>query len=221
MFEEYEKLDKRYTRSNDLNQEDMAFWGTIISSKNSYSHCDHDHHSRLRITQAALGLTSNDNLSREKVVVVCEHERKNRFPLCVLIPGSVESQCLALEVEVKEDVKFSVIGTHKVSLSGYFYSGHERFTINEDKSRKVGEDIPDSESKDIDDSEDDDYDYEDSFIVDDRDRRGSGKRQTSKQQSCSRVEAINKKEKASSTSMKPFVKPEAVWRKQLTPKFEL
>lgn len=84
-----------------------------------------------------MGLTSNDNLSTEKVVVLCAQGRKNPFLLCVLIPGSVESQSLGMELEVKEDVEISVIGSQKVSLSGYFHSGHDICTVSKDKSYPI------------------------------------------------------------------------------------
>lgn len=200
----------------------MSFWGTVISQKNSYIHRDHDHNRRLRITQAALGLRSRDNFSTNEVVVLCTQGKESRLRLCVLIPENVESQSLALELDGKEDVEISVIGSHEVNLSGFFHDGHHHYTFNKEKFDQRAKDISESESKGNDNFEEDDYDYNDSFIVDDRYLKGSRKTQSFKRKSCGEEVVNNKKhEKASNPLMKPTLKSEAVWRKQLTPKFEL
>lgn len=71
--------------------------------------------------QATLGSGS----SNKKSIVQCKVGDKEPIYVCSLLPQKLETCPLNLEFEEDEDVTFSVIGSHNVHLSGFFYGESE------------------------------------------------------------------------------------------------
>lgn len=71
--------------------------------------------------QATLGSGS----SNKKCIVQCKVGDKEPIYLCSLLPEKLETCPLNLEFEEDDDVTFSVVGSHSVHLSGFFYGESE------------------------------------------------------------------------------------------------
>ncbi|XAR73100.1 Peptidylprolyl isomerase [Bertholletia excelsa] len=113
--------------------------GTVINQRKPYIYSGHSHGERLRITQATLGAAGeNQSTTPEKVVVLCKQGNASPVRLCVLIPEHVESQKLQLEFEGKEEFAISVSGNYSVSLSGYYVSGHNGITEDDNDIKEEG-----------------------------------------------------------------------------------
>ncbi|KAM7513907.1 hypothetical protein LguiA_003490 [Lonicera macranthoides] len=150
----------------------MTLWGTTIDQRNPYVLSNRKGRSRLRISQATLGLQSKEKNGNEKAVIVCKVGNGNPVGLCVLIPGVVETQKLGLELEESEDV-ISVTGNLTVTLTGYYINSAYPFTGNDNSlfdSRR--EDLAETESckQSTNDSDEPETDTDvDSFINDSTD----------------------------------------------------
>lgn len=95
----------------------MAFWGVELKPGKSFTHSFEIERGRLHISQATLGSGSTN----EKCIVQCKVGDKEPIYLCSLLPEKLETCPLNLQFEEDEDVTFSVIGSHSVHLSGFFY----------------------------------------------------------------------------------------------------
>ncbi|KAH0688078.1 hypothetical protein KY289_018915 [Solanum tuberosum] len=99
----------------------MAFWGVELKSGKPFTHNFEKERGRLHISQATLGSGS----SNKKSIVQCKVGDKEPIYVCSLLPEKLETCPLNLEFEEDEDVTFSVIGSHNVHLSGFFYGESE------------------------------------------------------------------------------------------------
>lgn len=63
--------------------------------------------------------------STKKSIVECKVGDKKPIYLCSLLPERLETCALNLEFEEEEEVTFSIIGSHSVHLSGFFYGDDE------------------------------------------------------------------------------------------------
>ncbi|KAK4363428.1 hypothetical protein RND71_018669 [Anisodus tanguticus] len=99
----------------------MAFWGVELKPGKSFSHNFEKERGRLHLSQATLGTGS----TKKKSIVQCEVGDKEPIYVCSLLPEKLETCPLNLEFEEDEDVTFSVIGSHNVHLSGFFYGASE------------------------------------------------------------------------------------------------
>ncbi|GKE62767.1 peptidyl-prolyl cis-trans isomerase FKBP43 [Tanacetum coccineum] len=102
-----------------------------------------------------------------KSSVKCSVGGKRAVLLCTLVPNKIESMPLDLEFDETEDVKFSVIGSIGVYLTGYCIGPNQETNANNDIESDA-EDISNSESLRSDYSSDN-YNNRDSFIDDDFD----------------------------------------------------
>ncbi|KAL3341957.1 hypothetical protein AABB24_026130 [Solanum stoloniferum] len=133
----------------------MAFWGVELKSGKPFTHNFEKERGRLHISQATLGTGS----SNKKSIVQCKVGDKEPIYVCSLLPEKLETCPLNLEFEEDEDVTFSVIGSHNVHLSGFFYGESEDCCGDEHGSDyEVGASETDSAS---DDSFEFNYDTED------------------------------------------------------------
>ncbi|KAJ8552765.1 hypothetical protein K7X08_020158 [Anisodus acutangulus] len=99
----------------------MAFWGVELKPGKSFTHNFEKERGRLHLSQATLGTGS----TKKKTIVQCEVGDKEPIYVCSLLPEKLETCPLNLEFEEEEDVTFSVIGSHNVHLSGFFYGASE------------------------------------------------------------------------------------------------
>lgn len=99
----------------------MAFWGVELKSGKPFTHNFEKERGRLHISQATLGSGS----SNKKCIVQCKVGDKEPIYLCSLLPEKLETCPLNLEFEEDDDVTFSVVGSHSVHLSGFFYRESE------------------------------------------------------------------------------------------------
>ncbi|KAJ8536708.1 hypothetical protein K7X08_035109 [Anisodus acutangulus] len=133
----------------------MAFWGVELKPGKPYTHNFEQERGRLHLSQATLGTGSTN----KKSIVQCKVGDKEPIYVCSLLPEKLETCPLNLEFEEDEDVTFSVIGSHNVHLSGFFYGASEDCCGDEYGSDyEEGAAETDSES---DDSIEFDYDTED------------------------------------------------------------
>lgn len=137
----------------------MAFWGVEIKAGKPFTLSPDNSSSRLRISQATLGIGSSNN----KSLVQCNVGKKTPVMLCCLLPDKAESCPLDLEFHEAEPVTFSVVGPRSVYLTGYFLGNARRALAGDDESESYGEDVGETDSEDF--SSDDDYE-QDSFIDD-------------------------------------------------------
>ncbi|PIN21085.1 FKBP-type peptidyl-prolyl cis-trans isomerase [Handroanthus impetiginosus] len=136
----------------------MAFWGVEVKPGKPYIHRSDDERGRLHLSQATLGTGS----STKKSIVQCKVGDKKPIYLCSLLPEKLENCALNLEFEEDDEVTFSIIGSHSVHLSGFFYGDNEdQDNFGDDYGSDPYEMGTDSEDEDdsIDyDSEDEDDD---------------------------------------------------------------
>ncbi|KAL7146473.1 hypothetical protein ABFS83_06G043300 [Erythranthe nasuta] len=144
----------------------MAFWGIEVKPGKPYIHRSDDERGRLHVSQATLGTGS----STKRSIVQCEVGDKKPIYMCSLLPEKLETCALNLEFEEDDEVTFSIIGSHSVHLSGFFYGDNEdEDNFGDDYgSDPYGDDVmaTDSEDEISYDSEDeeDDEDEGDEFI---------------------------------------------------------
>ncbi|GFP88301.1 peptidyl-prolyl cis-trans isomerase fkbp53 [Phtheirospermum japonicum] len=99
----------------------MAFWGIEVKPGKPYIYQFDDERGRLHISQATLG----DGSSTKKSILQCKVGDKMPIYLCSLLPERLETCQLNLELEEDGEVTFSIIGSHSVHLSGFFYGDDE------------------------------------------------------------------------------------------------
>lgn len=133
----------------------MAFWGVELKSGKPFTHNFEKERGRLHISQATLGSGS----SNKKSIVQCKVGDKEPIYVCSLLPEKLETCPLNLEFEEDEDVTFSVIGSHNVHLSGFFY-GESEDCCGEEYGSDYEEGAAETDSG-SDDSIEFDYDTED------------------------------------------------------------
>ncbi|KAL3647436.1 hypothetical protein CASFOL_008404 [Castilleja foliolosa] len=141
----------------------MAFWGIEVKPGKPYVYHSGDEKARLHISQATLG----DGSSSKKSILQCVVGDNKPINLCSLLPEKLENCQLNLEFEEDDEVIFSIIGSHSVHLSGFFYEEDEDDQGHGCGSDHCDEDVMVSDSEDEDDSiydsedEDEDVDYSD------------------------------------------------------------
>ncbi|GER35022.1 peptidyl-prolyl cis-trans isomerase [Striga asiatica] len=99
----------------------MAFWGIEVKPGKPYVLYSDEEKGRLHVSQATLGAGS----STKKSILQCKVGDKKPIYLCSLLPEKLETCALNLEFEEGEEAAFSIIGSHSVHLSGFFYGGDE------------------------------------------------------------------------------------------------
>ncbi|XP_059304927.1 peptidyl-prolyl cis-trans isomerase FKBP53 isoform X2 [Lycium ferocissimum] len=139
----------------------MAFWGVELKPGRPFVHNFEQERGRLHVSQATLGNGSTN----KKCIVQCKVGDKEPIYVCSFLPEKLETCPLNLEFEEDEDVTFSVIGSHSVHLSGFFYGESEDCCGNgSDDYEGAGSDSDDpiefeydTEDEDEDGSSDDDF----------------------------------------------------------------
>ncbi|XP_060203442.1 peptidyl-prolyl cis-trans isomerase FKBP53 isoform X3 [Lycium barbarum] len=139
----------------------MAFWGVELKPGKPFIHNFEQQRGRLHVSQATLGNGSTN----KKCIVQCKVGDKEPIYVCSFLPEKLETCPLHLEFEEDEDVTFSVIGSHSVHLSGFFYGESEDCCGNgSDDYEGAGSDSDDpiefeydTEDEDEDGSSDDDF----------------------------------------------------------------
>ncbi|KAL6536588.1 hypothetical protein OROGR_013160 [Orobanche gracilis] len=144
----------------------MAFWGIEVKPGEPYVYRSDDERGHLHVSQATLGNGS----SKKKCILQCTVGDKKPIYLCSFLPERLETCALNLEFEEDDEVTFSIIGSHSVHLSGFFYTdsedqnnlGHDygSGSYEEDimvtDSENENESSYDSEDEDVDDDYSDD-----------------------------------------------------------------
>ncbi|KAL2454925.1 Peptidylprolyl isomerase [Abeliophyllum distichum] len=143
----------------------MAFWGIELKPGKPYIHRYDSERGSLHISQATLGTGS----ATKKSIVQCDVGDKKPIYLCSLLPERLETCALNLEFKEEDEVTFSVIGSHSVHLSGFFYSEDEdQDNLGDDCGfNHFEEDIMGTDSEDEDDFVECDSDDEDDEFTDD------------------------------------------------------
>ncbi|KAL2558534.1 Peptidyl-prolyl cis-trans isomerase FKBP53 [Forsythia ovata] len=146
----------------------MAFWGVELKPGKPYNHRYDSERGSLHISQATLGTGS----ATKKSIVQCDVGDKKPIYLCSLLPERLETCALNLEFKEEDEVTFSVIGSHSVHLSGFFYSEDEdQDNLGDDCGfNHFEEDIMGTDSEEEDDfvecdSEDEDDDFTDDYLM--------------------------------------------------------
>ncbi|GER35009.1 peptidyl-prolyl cis-trans isomerase [Striga asiatica] len=86
-----------------------------------YVHYSDEEKGRLHVSQETLGAGS----STKKRILQCKVGDKKPIYLCSLLPEKLENCALNLEFDEGEEATFSIIGSHNVRLSGFFYGDNE------------------------------------------------------------------------------------------------
>ncbi|KAL6580502.1 hypothetical protein OROMI_008526 [Orobanche minor] len=140
----------------------MAFWGIEVKPGEPYVYRSDDERGLLHLSQATLGNGS----SKKKCILQCMVRDKKPIYLCSFLPERVETCALNLEFEEDDEVTFSIIGSHSVHLSGFFY-------IDSEDQNNLGDDYGSDSYEEnvmVTDSEDENessYDSEDEDVDDD------------------------------------------------------
>lgn len=116
----------------------MGFWGIEVKPGNPVPYSTHDVEGKLHVTQATLGVGVGP--STEKSILQCSSGRKNPVFLCSLLPNKVETCPLNLKFDEDDLVKFSVIGSRSIHLSGYFVPDEDD-TRDDYEYDSLGEDV--------------------------------------------------------------------------------
>ncbi|KAL9255154.1 Peptidyl-prolyl cis-trans isomerase FKBP53-like protein [Drosera capensis] len=133
----------------------MAFWGVEVKPGKPFKLRYEDVNGRLYLAQATLGIGT----STKKCILQCKVGDGKPIFLCTLLPDKIETCPLNLEFEENDVVKFAVIGSTSIHLSGVVRGAQEEGDEDDYDSDMYGEDIygTDSEESSYSDSEEDPF----------------------------------------------------------------